>query len=440
MPNRLTMAAISHGARSAAPPTSNRTSVNDLPQSALDLESECSFAGHLQAAMHGLRRALSDLLTSMGDDPHLPQEVSRRYNINKNLSWKISRIINSTDSYDLVPHVPGRGGMKILCQAFDAAGVDSARTEAVQRAFEAYNEMIRLHVGDRATLELYVGSRRPGGIHSEQLEDKRRLAYQGNSAIWGVQVRLGVTLRAIVANDDDPEFVDIADVGGFFGFRRLRPTVSWPVLQQRVLADDFQVEREVRVPIDPAHSGDGPPLMPEFCSQPLPETRTILDHGAAIHELCEGPVGMTAAIDVAFGTVSKHVVPVHGDSSDSVGEHYCRIDTPVETVQFDLLVHRDLPFELPPRSLTCSRLHGQPTFPLSRSTRFHLPGTSTVQDLGSTREGISTPLLRDYPRLAESTCEALGQDIEAFHAYRIIVKYPPMPTVMVLVHPLAAQA
>lgn len=390
--------------------------------------------------MHGLRGALTELLASMGDDPRLPQEVSRRYDINKNLSWKVSRIINSTDSYESVPHVPGRGGMKILCQAFEAAGAPPARIGAVQGAFGAYNEMIRLHVGDRATLELYVGSRQPGGILSEQLEDKRRLAYQGNSAIHGIQARLGVTLTAIAANAQDPTFLDLANVGGFFGFRRLRPTVSWPVLQQQIRTDDFEVEEERRSPIDDAHAGDGPPLMREFCSQPLPETRTVQVGDVTTHELCEGPVGMTASIDVAFGTVSRHVVPVHGDSPESVGEHYCRVETPLELAQFDLLVHRDLPFQLPPRFLACSRLHGEPLFPLSHHPRFHLPGAPEVQDLGPVVHGISSPHISSYARLADQTCRALGHELEEFRGYRVVVSYPPMPTIMVLVHPLAPPA
>jgi hypothetical protein len=401
------------------------------PESAPD-----GFAADLQASMHGLRGALTELLASMDDDPSLPQEVSRRYAINKNLSWKVCKIINATDGFESVQNVPGLSGMKIACDAFRKAGAAAARLAAVMEAFEAFNEMVRMHVGDRATLELYVGSRLPEGVHSEQLEDKRRLAYQGNSAIWGVQARLGMALRLIAPNAEDSRLADIANVGGLFGFRRLRSQASWPVLQQQMLGEDLEFEEDRRQPIDPECAPDGPHLVREFCSTPVPETRTIVEGNLTIHELCPGPVGMTAAVDVTVGTVSRGPVPVHGDSPQSVGEHYCRVDTPVEAAQFDLLVHRDLPFDLPPRFLTYSRLHGDLHFPLSRHSRFHLPGIPDVQDLGSAGGGMQTPHIRDYVRLVTLTCTALGHERDAFRAFRVWLTFPPMPTVLTLVHPL----
>ena len=412
---------------------------SDLTQTSMNATNQDppTFDGHLESSMQGLRCALSELLASISADPGQPQELARSCGINKNLAWKVCKIINSTDSFESVVHVPGASGVKIFCTALRSKGADTARVDAVVEAFTAYTRMMRLHAGDRASLQLYVDSRSAEGIHAEQIEDKRRMAYQGNSALWGVQARLGLTLRAIAPNAEDPAMVDFANTGGLYGFRRLRPTVSWPVLQQQVLADDIELEPEVREPVDPDHDGTGPPLVREFCSIPLPRTRTTTTNGTTTHELCEGPVGMTAAVDVTFGTVARRVVPVRGDSADSVGEHYCRVDTPLEAAQFDLLVHRDLPFELPPRTMTYSRLHGAPQFPLSQHPRFHLPGTPHVQDLGAGVDGLATPHIPAYPRLVELTCNALGCELDDFHAFRVHVTFPPMPTVLVLAHPLA---
>ena len=411
--------------------------VNRSPDASTD-PADAGFSNDLESSMQGLRGSLMNLLASMGDDPRTPQEVSRRYGLNKNLSWKVSKIINSSDPRESVQHVPGVAGMKILIEAFRKAGAESDVLEAVSESMDQYTEMIRLHVGDRANLELYVGSTEPDGIHSDQLEDKRRLAYQGNSAIWGVQARLGFSLRLIAPNARDADRADIVSVGGLHGFRRLRSTASWPVLQIQSLGEGVEFIGPSQEALDAPTAEGMPPLIRDFSSSPVPETRAIIEAQLTTFELCEGPVGNTAAADVTFGVLSRHQVPVWGDSPESVGEHYCRIDTPMEHAQFDLLVHRDLPFELPPRFVSYSKLHDDLHFPLSQNPRFHLPGSPTVSEMHGVHVGLVSPHIPKYSKLIALACSRLGHEPGDFRAFRVSISYPPMPTIMVLYHPLGA--
>lgn len=393
------------------------------------------FPDDLKASMELLRGAFIDLLQAMNDDTSLPQEISRRYGINKNLSWKVCKIINAADVSSCVQHVPGAAGIKILLEAYAKHGAPDAIRAGVSRAVETFNKMIRTHVGDRANLQLYVGSTQPDGVHSEMLEDKRRLAYQGNSAIWGVQARLGFALRLIAPSLEAPEFLDMVSAGGLMEFRRLRPSASWPVLQRRALGDSIDPTQAKRMPLDPSLGPNDAPVLKSFCSEPLPELRTIREEARVTYELCEGPVGNTAALNVVFATLERAAVPIWGDDADSVGEHYCQVDTPLEHAQFDLLVHRDLPFEAP-RLVTYSRLHDELKFPLSRQERYHLPGISQVEDLGMSHHGLATPHISEYGKLVELACAAIGQPAEAFRKYRVSFAYPPMPTVLCMSHPL----
>jgi hypothetical protein len=384
--------------------------------------------------MQALRGALADLLASQGDDPRTPQEMSRAHGLNKNLTWKVCKIINATDPWPVVQHVPGAAAIRILLDAYERAGTPSPRLEAVSAAYDRFEAMIRTHAGDRASLQLYVDSTRPEGIHSQELEDKRRLAFQGNGAIWGVQARLGLALRVMSRSPEQPDAVDLVGAAGLLDLRRLRPTASWQVHQRRVLGDDLDPTRLRRSPLEPGGPSE-PPLMRRFSTDPAPELRCIEEPDRITYELPEGPVGNTAAIDLVFGTVSRAGVPLHGDEPDAVGEHYCMIDTPLEHVQFDLLIHEDLPFEAP-RLVTYSRLHDDLEFPLSRHERHHLPGVSEVQDLGRAPQALASPHMPRYLELIELACAAVSLPVDSFRKYRVSIAYPPMPTMLCMYHPL----
>ena len=396
-----------------------------------------TFAEDFEHSMQRLRGALTDLLAAAGEDPRQPQEISRNCDLNKNLAWKVSKIVNSTDAYSCAQHVPGSAGIRILLAAFERRGVSAEVLRGVEEAIDQFDRMIRVHVGDRGNLELYVGSVQEDGIHSSQLEVKRRMAYQGNCVIWGVQARVAYTLKVISPNATNPERADIATVGGLLGFRRLRPTASWPVLRMRTLSEDVEIGHDWR-PINPAHEGTSAPLIPGYCSTPLPETRSIVEGERTTHEICEGPVGNTAAVDVAFGGVDLSHVPVRTKDLEAIGEHYCRSDTPVEMLQFDLLVHRDLPFQLPPKLVTYSSINGDQVFPLSKQDRFHLPSTDHVNSLGPSMPAVSSPHIPRYGKLVHTVCERMGRDLGEFTGYRMTLSYPPIPAIFVMHHKLGS--
>ena len=403
-------------------------------------QSATTVPADFESCMQRLRGALTDLLAAAGEDPRQPQELARSCGINKNLAWKVCKLINSTDSYGVAQHVPGSAAVRILLSAFDARGVGAEVLEQVDRALRDFEHMVRVHVGDRSNLELYVGSVQEDGIHAAQLEMKRRMAYQGNSAIWGVQARVAFTLKAISPTHGNPERADITTVGGLLGFRRLRPTASWPLLRIMTLSENVEVHHEPPVAIDPNYDGSHAPLVREFCSTPLAETRTIVEGDNTTYEICEGPVGNTAAVDVVYGSIDRDHVPVRADVPEAKGEHYCRVDTPAEMLQFDLLVHRDLPFDMPPKLVTYSMLEGSLHFPLSENRRCHLPGRTEVQSLGSALHGFATPHISRYGQLVTRTCERIGFPLEQFRGYRVTLSYPPIPSMFVMHHHLGAPA
>jgi hypothetical protein len=386
--------------------------------------------------IHQLRGALTEALAGCRLDPRRPQELARECGLDKNLAWKTSRLVQADDPYDAAAFVPGSAGLRILVRALRGREAPDELLGRVQEAIADFERMVAVHAGDRGALERIVGATREQGVGDGSLEPLRRMAFQGNSVIFGAQARAAFTLRVVAPSAGDGSRADIATVRGLRDFRRLRPTASWPVLSIRTLSEGVRVGGTWE-PIEPLSGGASAPLLRDHSSRPLPELRGIVEADRITYELAEGPVGNTAALDVAVGGIDRAHVPVRGTDNDAVGEHYCRSDTPVEWLQFDLLLHRDLPFSTPPGFCLHGCTPGEEVFPLSRQVRCHLPADGGVHELGSNASGLTSPHIPGYAELAARVCERVGSPLEHFRAYRVVQSYPPIPVTLVLHHRLA---
>ncbi|MFM8697786.1 MAG: hypothetical protein ACKOF7_03795, partial [Phycisphaerales bacterium] len=114
------------------------------------------FAADCRSAARALRDALRSLYASVGADPMRPQEVSRRFKLNKNLTWKIAKVLQTHDPLEAVPLVPGGEGLGILLAAMEAAGASASAIADVRARMADFDRMIETHVGDRGTLELLM--------------------------------------------------------------------------------------------------------------------------------------------------------------------------------------------------------------------------------------------------------------------------------------------
>lgn len=389
------------------------------------------FRDHLQTALRALRSATIELLASVGADPAKPQELARRFSLNKNLTWKVSKIAGGSDLYSAVAHIPGAAGLEMFFRAVADAGAPEGLVEAARKAATDFDEVVRVHTGDRATLEIMVSGMLPSSVKSERDEQNRKLAYQGNSATWGVRAKVQLALNMLVPNPDDPGMADLVQVGGLAGFRRLRRDARWLLFRrERWSDDDPHPASDDAVSLDPHFPIDrGVPLLGEFCSKPIPEIALISGEGEDQYELPPGPVGNAAAFTCLYGQLARKVGATYAKSTDELAELGVNLITPVEHVIFDLLVHRDFRWAMNPRLVMYSRLDGGGMHRGSRHARNMLPSLNPVQDLGWGADGLATPHVRTYSKLVRYVLDRLSWRAEDFHAYRFEMPYPPIPTV-----------
>ncbi len=398
-------------------------------------ESVPLFEDHVKAVLTRVRAAFANLLASVGADPTRPQEVARQLNMNKNLTWKISRIIRAVDPAAAVPHIPGKAGMTILLQSFKKAGASLEAIKAVRLAIAEFEEMRDIHAGDRESLEMMLGNLAPNPDTQQQAETLRKLAFRGNSATWGVQARVQLCVNVLAPNSDTRDWIDLAWLSGLFDFRRLRRDAVWAMATTRKVQDDgTPMELGCIEAIDPNFEGDGKiPLVGGLCSRPIPELRTVTGPDGVIrYELLEGPVGNTAAASCVIGICGRAFVRRTRAPNDTIGEHGVRLYTPVEILIHDLFVHRDLGYALSPEIFLYSQMPGGPVFPASGRDQGRLPVPEQLQRLGSCPPDFVAPELPQYSQQLQSVFDGLKWDPNEFHGFRFKLPYPPIPAIAVL--------
>lgn len=396
-----------------------------------------SFADDARTAVFALRRALADVLSSVNADPDQPQEISRRFGLDKTLTWRIARVIRAEDPWEAVPHIPRRPSIGIFTRAMTKHGAPPDRIASVHDALIQFERCVETHSGDRETLEMMLGVQ-PRGTTAKRMEAFRKAGFQANSAIWGVRARLQIGVQVMAPCLAHPGSLALSTVCGLIDFRRLRPDVPWTIASLSRWDDIESSPASVGpFPIDQSVRPQDPPLLADFCSTPLPQMMVVKENpGLTRFMLSEGPVGNTAAASVIFGWHYPRSASKFQSYPGEQGEHGVALSTPVEMVIQDLYIHRSLDFAFNPEGVVYSQLPGGPRYPEHGRQAGELPVASEVVDLGESPPDTTTPEMHRFGEMVEAACRASGCPPDEFRGYRFRIKYPPIPSIAILRHRL----
>lgn len=378
-----------------------------------------------------LQAAFGEALLSVGADPSTPQSIVNRVGLNKNLAWKISRIIQAEDAASALDLMPGSSGIRIFLKAIDKAGADKEFVARSRSAVDAYERLIETHSGDRATLEM-MGSEldKAGRLHRD--EQHRKLLFQGASYVFGAQARV-ITKVGAAFPSTEPGLMNFATISGFVDFRRLRPDVTWTMAKRDSSNDDgSEMSRARWVPLDPAKPAtDEPPLLTEFCSEPIPDLLRVETSREIRYELPPGEIGNTGALTCLVAMVQKDL-PMFRTPENTLGTHAARCEVPAELMNTDMFFHRSLAFAYPPEVSLHSNV-GE--YAYSRDGA-ELPFNERVIDLGTSTVPPPAPEIPRYRELVETMFRLIGLPLSEFHGYRVKMNYPAYPTALVMGYPL----
>ena len=387
-----------------------------------------------------VRSAFSELISSAGADPSKTRDTARYLDLSTNLVWPVTHFINAEDILTATGEVIGRFKLEIVCDACEAKGAAADLVLQARQGIDKFEELVSHCTGDRQSFSLLLKGLSDTEVTNHQ-ESTRKMAFQCNSSLWGVQCQFSFKAIIFVPNTEEPDQVDAIRVFGMIDFRRLRPT-PWPLYWMFAYSDDGSCNQGTSIPIEPQLAGSGANfLLKDFCSDPLPVLQPIEQAFGLRLDLVEGPIGNAGLLTcVAADRLVKLQSIYHTPKKNENLAAIFDLVTPQDHMIFDVFLHQDLPFSGPPKCNLFDRLTVPRGFdPESHSDR-PLPLSSQVLDLGSGLAGSTTSQYPRYLEMMDYVFLQSGIDADEFRGYRLSIRYPQIPTAAVLRWKLAKKS
>lgn len=368
---------------------------------------------------------------------HIPNFIYRRPNdiatalgIDPKLAWRIGRCIEDPDPLVAAQLIPGPAGIRTFLQAVTEKQVPIEQIDAVRHSLDRFTELVRTHAGSRKNFNMLATSAGDTNRSHADVEHRRK-AFEGNSYVWGVHAR--TIFRCNVAcPSSDPDLFDWLTIRGYVDFCGTRPNVAWRITSPSSVDDKHTMHAPLTsTPVEPKSQPGNtvPPLLHDFCSQPLPRFRSVVGpDGRLEYEFVAPSVGNTARLTCITGEVLRRAEPRFK------GDIYHRFATtfpvrlPAEFLVFDVLVHRDLFTDgIPLKAELFSDLFGGgPALRYESTDLLSLP--EPLRNLGT---GLDVARTSDIPRYSEMlhyVFDRIGWPGDQFDVYRLRMRYPPIPT------------
>ena len=396
------------------------------------------FPTDLDLVARHLRAALSSMLIAAGMDPTDPQSLARRWGINRQLSWKVAKVIQIRDAYVALQHLPGNEGLGIILKKAEQAGVGAPVLASVRQSADAFDRLIETHCGERAVFDIMGSELSQVEQARQQQENLRKQFFLGASSIWGAQVKVNLVSWFVcpsAGEGADARHVDLVSIKAWLGFRRLRENLSWVMSRQMSRHDNGDW---MPIPTPEALDADSSshlPLMREFCSDPLPEFSVREEAGRTTVSLGPGPVGNAGQLACAFGKIHRRM-PHFRTETDRFSKFMCDLNVPSEVTLLDLFVHESMAGLLPP-TVTMSSLI-EPREP--DADRCRLPLHEPVIELGAPSPAPLTLEVPRYGEMIDLVMARMGWTPEEFTGFRVRMNYPPLPAVLVMRYELPGAA
>lgn len=380
------------------------------------------FEREVRAAVQRLRHALAEILGQLGADVRRPQALADQLGVGGSLVWRATQVVADDDAFAAVQHLPGPAARRTLLQSFEVAGARPEAVRAVQEALANFDRVVEVHAGDRDTFSrMLVGL--PGERQSQRDEAQRKLAFQGNSAIWGIEAKVRLSTQVLTPSAN-PQMLDLTAISGLVGLRWLRSDVPWPVFSRRYTAEDgSDLTMAGPEALDQSAEPDSPPLWRDFCAGNLPPIRKTLGHdGVARFELLGGEAGNSGLCTCINAWTDRAALPRWSVPTRRTGEHSVWFTTPVEVLIFDLFVHKSVSFAERPSVHIISHLPGGPGGDHRVS---ELPIADRIAELDGPFD-LTTPELPVYPRMMSRVFDHLGREPAGYRAFRFRFGFPPI--------------
>lgn len=387
------------------------------------------FDVHATDAVGRIRRTFTEVIAALPHSITRASDLQHTLQIDKGLSWRIFNVIRYRNPFDAARYIPGTGGVRIFLKAAKEHGVPAALTDTAVAALADYENLIRIHAGNRKQLDRMLAAHSDEG-RAEMDVAHRRLAYEANSYIWGVSAEAQLR-TSFISFSQTPGWVDHAALRGLVGVQRLRPGVRWPLGLARCSADTGIVASDS--PFKPLYDVENPDdeAAKLFMSQPRPKIECSRISESLQWTLSPGPAGKTGAVTCVTGEIMRRGGPYYCCETDSRAIYVAQVGTASELLIFDQFVHEELFGRLEPELAVYSNFDFGPY-----NSSIRLPIANAVQYMGKATDALHTPEVPRYADMVSYVFKRMGWEPRRFDVYRFRMEYPILQSEARMSNPL----
>ncbi len=397
-----------------------------------DVSGHNRFEEEASQAVDRLRLASSGILRELPRKLSTAAEFADHLGLSRKLGWQVWTLATASNAAEAIGVIPGRGAISQFLKAAKKHKVGASFLQQFEQAARGIDALVEVHAGDRSSLDTLLQAI-AGEKGDHVSEATRRSAFRANSDIFGFQTETWLS-TTILWPGSDPKRADVASLHGRVGLRRLRPNVPcvWPEFVS--LGQDEsspRVQHATPLVPDAETQGAPPPMIPEFCSKPIPFMRLAKPEGAECLravELIEGPIGDTGTVTCVTGEVIRNCTSRYATPDGPPIYLSAQLEFPARLFIGDLIVHRDLT-HLMELDASVLRYGGEHTGDPHRALPSErLPVPCAFEHLGA---GLTAVKLQEMPRyleLIDWTCRKLGWDAQQLEVHRVRLSYPVTPS------------
>lgn len=368
-----------------------------------------------------LREALRPILrAAAGEDPR-PMKLARAIDIDKSLASVLVRAVNAKTDSDLLHIVPSPTGLRILSQRTKSVASRTAISR-LESATERFRKLLDSTPGGRAALDARIAetSRELGW---KRQHTSKQATFKSMSFLLGYYCDLMSSTLMLVPGRESGT-ADGIEITRRMGVRRMRSTATIPLFSFSPWTSDGP---DRIVPIDSGPEVPSPAniLLPEFCSNPMPNVE-VVNEGASFAVVLPGTVKAESAMDFAWAFRHEDCHQARSDSAIQVLHAYF-LHMPTRHVVRDLFIADSLYAGATPLvnwALPGTHQHENP--PRDGVTDYYasVDLDATYEPLGDAKRVHAIPGMPGQERMIQSVLERAGHAKTRFRGWRCTLEYP----------------
>ncbi len=405
------------------------------PESDTQAQGTSSFERVATDRLASVRASISRITHGLGVPTAGVSDLSRALGLDKKLAWQISNLLSERDPLRSARFIPGPQPWRRFCEAASSRGVDAALIEQAKIEIRDFRGFVTRQVGDEDTFEEIVACHRGNGDDPVSVRMRKQL-FQANSSL--LRGRAHAILRtAVFTLDEAGTGIEFAIVRGLIGLVRYSDGRPWMLGSIRATEGSSPRHAMRLRSLEAGHADRDVPIWGEFSrGVGLDGYRVETPDGYLQYWVPASPVGLSGRMDCV--TAERGELPSWRYRSAT--ERYHSITNPVQTpsewIVVDQFIDERIWGEVRPRGLILTDARGGRDRPWYARPEDHLDFTPEVESLG---RGLASAHCVQVPMVSEVTSalfERLGMDADRFLHFRLMVRYPPVPSTVAMAHEL----